>query len=257
MLGIPHPPGNPLFVILAHVFGLLPLAESYAVRINLFAAVTSAGGGRVLVPRGRALAARASCRNRWARFGAALGGVLVGATSWTVWNQSTVNEKVYTVSLLSIALVMWLVVRWGDDEPGAHRDRWLVLIAYVLALTRTNHLMGLLAVPALLVYVLLTDWRVVVRPWAIVTFYALLLAVSGKWLEMFQGGDLQVGAHRAHRSPCSATRSGAPRGIRWSIWGLLAVVVGHLAQLPLAAVRARPSTRRSTRASRSACSARR
>src|ERR687896_988073 len=42
VLGIPHPPGNPLFVILAHVFGLLPLAASYAVRINLFAAVTSA-----------------------------------------------------------------------------------------------------------------------------------------------------------------------------------------------------------------------
>ena len=73
--------------------------------------------------------------------------MLVGATSWTVWNQSTVNEKVYTVSLLSIALVMWLVVRWGDDEPGSHRDRWLVLIAYVLALTSTNHLMGVLACP--------------------------------------------------------------------------------------------------------------
>src|ERR1044071_9914545 len=41
-LGIPDPPGNPLFVILAHVFGLLPLASSYAARINLFAAVTSA-----------------------------------------------------------------------------------------------------------------------------------------------------------------------------------------------------------------------
>ena len=49
----------------------------------------------------------------------------------------------------AIALVMWLVVRWGDDAPGPHRDRWLVLIAYVLALTSTNHLMGLLAVPAL------------------------------------------------------------------------------------------------------------
>src|SRR5918995_2844334 len=42
-LGIPHPPGNPLFVLMAHVFGLLPVAESYAVRINLFAAVTRAG----------------------------------------------------------------------------------------------------------------------------------------------------------------------------------------------------------------------
>ena len=186
VLGIPHPPGNPLFVLLAHVFGLLPLSESYAVRINLFAAVTSAGAAgfwflvaerwlRELVP------------NRWARYGAALGGVLVGATSWTVWNQSTVNEKVYTVSLLSIAVVMWLVVRWGDDEAGAHRDRWLVLIAYVLALTSTNHLMGFLALPALVVYILLTDWRVVLRPWAIVTFYVLLIGVSGKWLEMFQG----------------------------------------------------------------------
>ena len=83
-----------------------------------------------------------------------MGGALVGATSWTVWNQSIVNEKVYTVSLLSIAVVMWLVVRWGDDEPGPHRDRWLVLIAYVLALTATNHLMGFLALPALGIYVL-------------------------------------------------------------------------------------------------------
>ena len=98
--------------------------------------------------------------------------MLVGATSWSVWNQSTVNEKVYTVSLLSIALVMWLVVRWGDDEPGPHRDRWLVLIAYVLALTSTNHLMGLLAVPALVVYVLWTDWRVITRPTVLVGIVA-------------------------------------------------------------------------------------
>jgi hypothetical protein len=168
VLGIPHPPGNPLFVILAHVFGLLPLAESYAVRINLFAAVTSAGAAAFwFLVAERWL--RGIVPNRWARYGAAVGGVLVGATSWTVWNQSVVNEKVYTVSLLSIAVVMWLVVRWGDDEPGPHRDRWLVLIAYVLALTATNHLMGFLAVPALGIYVLWTDWRVAVQPWAIVT----------------------------------------------------------------------------------------
>ena len=153
VLGIPHPPGNPLFVVLAHVFGLLPLAESYAVRINLFAAVTSAGAAAFwFLVAERWL--RGIVPNRWARYGAALGGALVGATSWTVWNQSVVNEKVSTVSLLSIALVMWLVVRWGDDAPGPHRDRWLVLIAYVLALTATNHLMGFLAVPALGIYVL-------------------------------------------------------------------------------------------------------
>ncbi len=190
VLGIPHPPGNPLFVILAHAFGLLPLAEGYATRINLFAAVTSAGAAAFwFLVAERWL--RGVVSNRWARYGAAIGGVLVGATSWTVWNQSTVNEKVYTVSLLSIAIVMWLVVRWGDDEPGPHRDRWLVLIAYVLALTATNHLMGFLALPALVVYVAWTDWRVMARPWAIVTFWFLLLAVSGQWLEMLQGDGVK------------------------------------------------------------------
>jgi hypothetical protein len=189
VLGIPHPPGNPLFVILAHTFGLLPLSSAYAVRINLFAALTSAGAaGLWFLVAERWL--RSIVPQRWARYGAAFGGVLVGATSWTVWNQSTVNEKVYTLSLLSIALVMWLVLRWGDDEPGTHRDRWLVLIAYVLALTSTNHMMGVLAVPALAVYVLWTDWRIVLRPWAVVTFYALLLAVTGEWIEMVNGGTI-------------------------------------------------------------------
>ena len=192
VLGIPHPPGNPLFVIMAHTFGLLPLAGSYAERINLFAATTSAAAaGLWFLVAERWL--RGIVPVRLARYAAAFGGVLVSATSWTVWNQSTVNEKVYTVSLLSIAVVMWLVVHWGDDEPGPHRDRWLVLIAYVLALTSTNHLMGFLALPALLVYVVWTDWRTLSRPWAIVTFYALLLAVSGKWIAMLQPGSAEGG----------------------------------------------------------------
>ena len=182
VLGIPHPPGNPLFVILAHTFGLLPLAASYAERVNLFAAITSAAAaGFWFLVAERWL--RGIVQVRWARYAAAFAGVLVGATSWTVWNQSTVNEKVYTVSLLSIALVMWLVVRWGDDEPGPHRDRWLVLIAYVLALTSTNHLMGVLAGPALVVYVLWTDWRVITRPTVIVgVLLAVVVGVSLNYL---------------------------------------------------------------------------
>ena len=80
VLGTPHPPGNPLFVVLAHTFGLLPLAESYAVRINLFAATTSAGAAAFWF-----LVAERWLRGivpvRWARVGAAMGGALVGATS--------------------------------------------------------------------------------------------------------------------------------------------------------------------------------
>ena len=81
VLGIPHPPGNPLFVILAHTFGLLPLAASYAERINLFAAVTSAAAAGLwfLVAERWLRRHRAACGGPATR--AAFGGVLVGATS--------------------------------------------------------------------------------------------------------------------------------------------------------------------------------
>jgi hypothetical protein len=105
---------------------------------------------------------------RWARYASAFGGTLVGAMSWTVWNQSVVNEKVYTVSLLFIAMVAWLTVRWADLEPGPRRDRQLVLIAYLLALTTTNHMMGVLVISLVGVYVVLTDWRSLLKPNVIV-----------------------------------------------------------------------------------------
>ena len=46
VLGIPHPPGNPLFTLIAHVWGdTLAFIPHYAMRINLFAACTSAVAG--------------------------------------------------------------------------------------------------------------------------------------------------------------------------------------------------------------------
>ncbi len=186
VLGIPHPPGNPLFVVLAHVWGSLPLAADYAVRVNLFAAVTSATSAALWF-----LVADRWMRDvvpvRWARLAATFAGVLVSATAWTVWNQSTVNEKVYTVSMCSTALVMWLGVHWADDEPGEHRDRYLVLIGYIIALSSTNHLMGVLAGPAVAVYVLLTEPRMLLKPWVLIFGLVLALGVSGKWTVLVDG----------------------------------------------------------------------
>jgi len=181
VLGIPHPPGNPLFVILAHTWGLIPWLHGYAARINLMSAVmsaVSAGFWFLIAERWM----RNVVPSRWPRRVAALAGALVAATAFTVWNQSVVNEKVYTVSLVSMALVLWLAVRWGDEPAGSLRDHHLLLIVYLLALTATNHLMGLLVIPAVLVYVLYTDPKVFISPrflaWAAV---AVALGVS-LWL---------------------------------------------------------------------------
>src|SRR6266536_3540772 len=154
-LGIPHPPGNPLFVLMAHVWGLIPLVSGYAERVNLFAALTSAvSAGRWFLVGERWL--RSFVPARWPRRLAALAGAIVSATAFTVWNQSVVNEKVYTLSLLSIALILWLIVRWDDQPAGEAHDHHLLLIIYLLALTATNHMMGVLVGPVVMVLLLPT-----------------------------------------------------------------------------------------------------
>ena len=147
VLGLPHPPGNPLFILLGHVFGLLPIPASYAVRINIMAALASAvAAGFWFLIAERVLAAWLPRRWQWVTGGAVA--VLVGATSFTVWNQSVVNEKVYTVSLAGIALVSWIMVRWSDDPSAPGAERLLVLVAYLLGLGYTNHPAGFLPLPA-------------------------------------------------------------------------------------------------------------
>ncbi|UCG88796.1 MAG: DUF2723 domain-containing protein [Gemmatimonadota bacterium] len=157
VLGIPHPPGNPLFVFVANVWGQIPLVEHYALRINLFAAVTSAlASGFLFLVAERLL--RDLIPHRAIRLATAAAGIVVGATSFTVWNQSVVNEKVYTLSQLSIGLILWLGILWADKLRGGRRDQLLLVILYLLALTSTNHTMSLLAAPGVMVLVLMTLW---------------------------------------------------------------------------------------------------
>ncbi|GMV07769.1 MAG: hypothetical protein AMXMBFR53_40440 [Gemmatimonadota bacterium] len=163
-LGIPHPPGNPLFVVLARAWSVLlaPLGIPVAVRINLFAAATSAGASAFLfLVAHRALLPLLESEGR-ARVGAAAAAFL-GATTFTVWNQSNVNEKVYTLSMLVIAAVTWLAVRWRDrhGEPGS--ERYLLAALFFMVLGSTNHLMSVLPLPAFGVLVLLTRPSVLLR----------------------------------------------------------------------------------------------
>src|SRR5438128_1378751 len=166
-LGLPHPPGNPLFVLIGRVFAELPIAPNVAMRINVLAAVCSAGAAamwflvaeRILV---------GWLPQRWQRLVGATAATLIGATAFTVWNQSVVNEKVYTVSLLGIAIVSWLMIRWSDDPDGRKADRILVLVAYLLGLGYANHMAGMLPSLAVAVAVLvrrprtITRWKVLI-----------------------------------------------------------------------------------------------
>src|SRR4051812_39670953 len=161
--GLPHPPGNPFFVLLGRFFAILPIAPDVAMRINILAALCSAAAAgcwfliteRVLV---------GWLADRWQRIVGGALAALIGASAFTVWSQSVVNEKVYTISLLGLALVSWLTVRWCDDPHGEKADRLLVLIAYLSGLGYANHMAGFLALPAVGAAVLIRRARTLICP---------------------------------------------------------------------------------------------
>src|SRR3954468_11677614 len=173
-LGLPHPPGNPFFVLLGRFFAVLPIAPNVAMRVNILAALSSAGAaGMWFLITERVLVGWLP--ERWQRIAGGSLAALIGATAFTVWAQSVVNEKVYTVSLFGLALVSWLTVRWCDDPDGRKADRLLVLIAYLSGLGYANHMAGFLALPAVGGGFLIRRPAPLFRP-------QLLLAIAGALL---------------------------------------------------------------------------
>ena len=119
MLGIPHPPGNPFFVLLGHVFSILPIAERGGAHQRAGGALQRGLRGMWFLVAERVLARGSPSGGQ--RITGAAAAALLGATAFTVWNQSVVNEKVYTVSLAFFAIVSWLTVLWCDDPDGRTR----------------------------------------------------------------------------------------------------------------------------------------
>ena len=155
-LEVGHPPGNPVFQLIARFFTMFGDNMHAAVLVNAMSAVCSAltifllyltavWFAKRLVPREDG---EYSVAESLAICGSGLVAALAYCFSDTFWF-SAVEGEVYAMSSLFTALVFWAMTRWYDraDEPGA--NRWIVLIALLMGLSIGVHLLNLLAIPAI------------------------------------------------------------------------------------------------------------
>jgi hypothetical protein len=156
-LEVGHPPGAPLFNMIARVFTFCGVHDvtKAAMLVNSMSALCSAftilflfwtitGLAKKLYRNGPEL----TTGQTWAILGAGAVGALAYTFSDSFWF-SAVEGEVYAMSSMFTAAVFYCMVRWEAlaDEEGS--NRWLILIFFLIGLSIGVHLLSLLTIPAM------------------------------------------------------------------------------------------------------------
>lgn len=162
-LGVAHPPGFPLYVMLAHLMTQLPWANSPAFEVNLFSVIISAA----------TLAVVHLCLYRLTKSHlAGITAALALGTSTTFWAQATTANirsltALFTALMIYILLTLWQKqnARTGNQNSTTPvSDRYLLLFALVLSLGITHHASLLFMGTVFVLLVLWMDRELIAMP---------------------------------------------------------------------------------------------
>lgn len=167
-LEVGHPPGAPLFLMLARIFILFggDNVRMFPIAVNILSALMSSFTILFLFWTITALAKKIVIGKAEAsadKIIAVMGAGLVGALAYTFTDSfwfSAVEGEVYASSSFFTAIVFWAIFKWENHSEEPHNLRWLILIAYLMGLSIGVHLLNLLTIPALAFVVYFKKYKV-------------------------------------------------------------------------------------------------
>lgn len=159
ILGVPHPPGSPLYLLIGRAATMMPFMDDIAARVNFLSVMMSALAVMFLYLiivqllrkwRGPVESATEAL--------VVFGGAIIGALTFMVTDShwfNAVEAEVYAMSTFLTALVVWLILRWSQRDQGGSHVHYILLLAYILGLATGVHLLNLLALPfiALIIFI--------------------------------------------------------------------------------------------------------
>ncbi len=148
LLQVPHPPGAPLFTLIARLVSLVPFLPDIAARMHAISAIGSALGIMFLYLIGVKVISRFYKKledsfDRIIVYGASIVGSLTLAFSTTYWDNA-LEAEVYGLGMLFVSLCLWLALRWEERADEPHNEKYLLIIAYILGLSTGVHVLSLL-----------------------------------------------------------------------------------------------------------------
>jgi len=151
ILGIPHPPGTPLYILIGRIFSIIPFFDDISARLNFLSALSSAFTALFCYLCAAKILAywfdnKADFTNKLIIHAGSVSGALIAAFGLTNWNNS-VETEVYGLSMMLFMGILWLTLLYLDkrDEPGS--IRLVALIFYLAFLGIGVHMTTFLVLP--------------------------------------------------------------------------------------------------------------
>ena len=161
-LEVGHPPGNPVFMVMARFSTLFAGGDvtKVAAMVNSMSALVSAFTILFLfwtiTHLAKKILIKEESHETTGRIIAVMFAGLVGSVAYSFSDSfwfSAVEGEVYASSAFFTALVFWAILKWENVADEKYGDRWIILIAFLMGLSIGVHLLNLLTIPAIvLVY---------------------------------------------------------------------------------------------------------
>ncbi len=188
-LQVGHPPGAPLFLMMARIATLFAGSDTskVAVTVNTLSALCSGFAIMFLFWTITHLVRKVFMHGKELdkkHVPAIIGSGILGALAYTFTDTfwfSAVEGELYALSSLIIALVFWGMLKWEDEADKPHAGRWIILIAYIMGLGLGVHRLNLLIIPVLVFVYYFRKYEVTTMG-IVKTF---VLAILLLWLMVF------------------------------------------------------------------------
>ncbi|HLA26238.1 MAG TPA: DUF2723 domain-containing protein, partial [Patescibacteria group bacterium] len=150
-LGITHPSGFPLYMLLGKLFTILVPVGEMAFRVNLFSAVTTSFALAVFY---YALRSLLTIEKNWSNPSKATAIAFISSLtlgfSQMIWHEATYAE-VYPLYFLFAISFLWCLAKWRETKDL----RFVYILIFLMGLSLTNHLSIIVYFPGIAFFILL------------------------------------------------------------------------------------------------------
>ena len=178
-MGVPHPPGSPLNLLLGNVFSQIPTFDDIGARVNIMSPLASAFSvmflyliSVYLIEEFRGITSNYS--DVIINYGSALIGAMTFAVTDSHWFNA-VEAEVYAMSTFFTGIVVWLILVWARKEGTKGNVRYIIIIAYMIGIATGIHLLNLLTLPLITLIIYFKKREFTIQSFGIVITIPLII----------------------------------------------------------------------------------